>query len=194
MRKEEFLSELRVELRGLDPKDIEEIIGDQEEFIRDAMSAGRTEEEVVGSLGSPKSFADALKLEYKVNKINNASSTWESYREVLGSIGILIALAPLNLILLFGPVIAILGFLFSWIVTSGTIVIVGSSMLLLQFVLAFVIGFTFIQSLAILFLSIGVIALGLCGIAVFVLFSQLFIKVFTAYAKWNIDLINGRRI
>ncbi len=88
------------------------------------MSAGRTEEEVVGSLGSPKSFADALKLEYKVNKINNASSTWESYREVLGSIGILIALAPLNLILLFGPVIAILGFLFSWIVTSGTIVIV----------------------------------------------------------------------
>lgn len=194
MRKEEFLSELRVELRGLDPKDIEEIIGDQEEFIRDAMSAGRTEEEVVGSLGSPKSFADALKLEYKVNKINNASSTWESYREVLGSIGILIALAPLNLILLFGPVIAILGFLFSWIVTSGTIVIVGSSMLLLQFVLAFVVGFTFIQSLAILFLSIGVIALGLCGIAVFVLFSQLFIKVFTAYAKWNIDLINGRRI
>ncbi|MGH1467281.1 MAG: DUF1700 domain-containing protein [Bdellovibrionales bacterium] len=193
MRKEEFLSNLRSELRGLDPKDIEEIISDQEEFIRDAMSAGRTEEEVIGSLGSPKSFADALKLEYKVNKINNASSTWESYREVLGSIGILIALAPLNLILLFGPVIAILGFLFSWIVTSGTIIIIGSAMLLAQFIMAFVVGFTFVQTLAILFLSIGVIALGLCGVAIFILFSQLFIKVFTVYAKWNIDLVNGGR-
>ena len=101
MTKQDFLNRLRSELRGLDETDIDEIISDQEEFIRDAMSAGRSEEEVVSSLGSPKAFADSLKLEYKVNRINNSESTWESYKEIFGSVGILVALAPINLILFF---------------------------------------------------------------------------------------------
>ncbi len=193
MKKEDFLSKLRDELRGLDPVDIEDILRDQEEFIRDAMSAGRTEEDVVRSLGEPKAFADALKLEYKVNRINNSSSTWESYREVLGSIGILIALAPVNIILFFGPVIAVLGFLFSWILTSGGIVIAGASFLLIQFIVALIVGFTFLQTATLFFASVGVIALGLCGVALFIIFTQLFMKLFTTYIKWNIELINGRR-
>lgn len=193
MKKEEFLNILRNELRGLDPKDIEEIIRDQEEFIRDAMSVGRAEEDVVRSLGPPKSFADSVKLEYKVNKINNASNTWESYKEVLGSVGILVALAPINLILFFGPVIAILGFLFSWIVASGSVIFVGAALLFAQVVIGLFASFTFLQMATFFFATVGVIALGFCGVAMFIVFSQLFIRVFTVYIKWNLGLINGRR-
>ncbi len=51
MTKKEFLEKLREELKGLSRSDIDDIINDQEEFIRDAVSAGRSEEEVVSSLG-----------------------------------------------------------------------------------------------------------------------------------------------
>jgi uncharacterized membrane protein len=192
MKKEDFLKQLRTELRGLNPRDIDEIISDQEEFIRDAMSAGRAEEDVIRSLGSPKAFADSVKLEYKVKKIDEAESTWESYKEILGSAGVLIALAPLNFLILFGPIIAILSFLFSWIVSSGVIVITGVSFLVLQFIIGFFMGFGFAQTATLLFFSIGLTFLGLMGVAIFILFSQVFIKVFTAYAKWNISLVKGR--
>lgn len=193
MTKQEFLNRLRDELKGLDQADVDEIISDQEEFIRDAMSAGRSEEEVVASLGSPKAFSDSLKLEYKVNKINNASNTWESYKEVFGSVGILVALAPINLILFFGPILAILSFLFGWIMGSGAIVIAGIFMIPILFVVSLVSSLGFAPTLAFLFLGIAVTALGLMGVAIFILMSQLFIRVFTVYAKWNIDLVNGRR-
>lgn len=192
MNKEDFLQELRVQLKGLEQKDIDDIINDQEEFIRDAMSAGRTEAEVLRSLGSPRAFADSLKLEYKVKKIDQAGGTWESYKEILGSSGILLALAPLNFIILFGPVIAVLSFLFSWIVTSVTIVFTGSALLVAQFFVGFFIGFNFFQTATLLFASIGVLSFGLIGVALFILMSQVFIKVFVAYAEWNISLIKGR--
>lgn len=191
MTKEEYLKNLRDELRGLDEKDVNDIINDQEEFIRDAMSAGRTEVEILRSLGSPKSLADSLKLEYKVKKIDASGSTWESYKEILGSGGILIALAPLNFFLLFGPVIAILSFMFSWIVTSAVIVFTGAALLIAQFVVGFFIGLNFVQTATLLFGSIGVISFGLIGVALFVLVSQVFIKLFISYAQWNISLVKG---
>ena len=192
MKKEDFLKQLRIELSGLDPKDIEEIVNDQEEFIRDAMSAGRTEAEVMGSLGSPKAFADSVKLEYKVKRIDQAESTWESYKEILGSAGILLALAPLNFLILFGPVIAIVSFLFTWIVTSGVVVLTGFGLLIGQFVVGYFAGFAFAQTATLLFFSIGFIALGFIGVSIFVMLSQVFIKIFTIYAKWNISLVKER--
>jgi len=192
MTKEEYLNQLKLELRGLEEKDINDIIRDQEEFIRDAMSAGRSEGEVLRSLGSPKSLADSLKLEYKVRRIDSAGSTWESYKEILGSWGVLLALAPLNFLLLFGPVIAILSFMFTLILTSAIIVFIGAALLLIQFVVGFFAGFNFVQTAALLFGSIGVISLGLIGVALFVLISQLFIKLFIGYAHWNISFVKGK--
>lgn len=191
MTKEEFLRELEKELKGIDEKDVKEILADQEEFVRDAMSAGRSEQEVLRSLGSPKALADSLKLEYKVKRIDSAESTWESYKEMLGSWGILLALAPFNFLLLFGPVIAILSFLFSWIVTSATIVFTGAALLIAQFIVGFFAGFNFVQTATLLFGSIGIISLGLIGVAIFIIVSKIFIKLFISYAQWNISLVKN---
>jgi uncharacterized membrane protein len=191
MTKEEYLKQLRIQLRGLEERDINEIVSDQEEFIRDAMSAGRSESDVLRSLGTPKSLADSLKLEYKVKRIDASESTWESYKEILGSAGILLALAPLNFFILFGPVIAILSFMFTWILTSSIIVFTGAALLIAQFVVGFFAGFNFLQTAALLFGSIGIMSLGLIGVALFVLISKLFIKVFISYAQWNISLIKN---
>jgi|GEM_PF-1364075 len=192
MTKEEYLKQLKSELTGLDERDIKEVISDQEEFIRDAMSAGRSEQEVLRSLGSPKSLADSLKLEFKVKRIDSAEGTWESYKEMLGSWGILLALAPFNFLLLFGPVIAILSFLFSWIVSSATIVFVGAALLIAQFVVGFFAGFNFVQTATLLFGSIGIMSLGLIGVAVFIIVSKVFIKLFVSYAQWNISLVKNK--
>jgi len=189
MTREEYLKQLRTELRGLEERDINDIISDQEEFIRDAMSAGRSEDEVLRSLGSPKSLADSLKLEYKVKRIDASESTWETYKEILGSAGILLALAPLNFIILFGPVVAILSFMFSWIVASAVVVFTGAALLIAQFVVGFFAGFNFVQTATLLFGSIGVLSLGLIGVAIFIIISKLFIRIFISYAQWNISLI-----
>ena len=173
MTKEEFLQELRAELSGLEQKDIDDIIDDQAEFIRDAMSAGRSEEKVLRSICSAKSFADSLKLEYKVKRIDQANSTWESYKEILGSAGVLLALAPLNVFILMGPILVIVTTLFSWIVTSGSIVLIGAVLLVVQFFIGFLVGFNFFQTATLLFASIGILSIGLIGVAIFILLSQL---------------------
>ncbi len=129
-----------------------------------------------------------------MNKINSAESTWESYKEMFGSVGVLIALAPINLILLLVVIIPLVSFLFSWIVGSGSIVFAGALMLPITFGASLFVGAGIVTSLALFFTSVAVIALGFIGIASFILFSKLVIKLFITYANWNLGLIKGRSL
>lgn len=192
MNKKEFLEKLRYELRVLPQEEVDEIIRDQEEFIGDAMASGRSEQEIIAAFKSPKNFADSLKLEHKVGRINNSSSVWGSYKEIIGTTGMLVALTPINLLLLFIIIIPLLSFLLSWLSTSLVFLVFSGFGLLFPFFAPLFFGFSLMQSTTIFFFILGFFFLGLAGLAALYLFSKLFIKLFIVYANWNIDLVKGR--
>ena len=64
MNKREFMKEIREYLEKayirLNPVEIEDIIRDYEEYFREGLSEGKSEEELVESMGDPKSLVDEM--------------------------------------------------------------------------------------------------------------------------------------
>lgn len=191
MTKEDFLNELRRELRGLSLVEIDEVIRDQEEFIRDAMSAGRTEAEVVASLGRPKDFADSLKLEYRVKKINEAPNLWSKYSEVIKSFGLLLALAPLNILLLF-PLFVIVSFMFTWAFFSLQFIFYSSIATMVSFLSGIFMGFFSANYAFVVLLCLGSFFLSIASLILLYEVAKAIAKVFVVYVNWNLEVVKGR--
>ena len=193
MTKDEFLKELEKELNFLTDLEKREVLEDQDEFIREAVSQGRSEEEVVRSLGSAKSFAEAVRLEHKIKRIQDAPDTWSSVKESLTATGVLFGLMPLSLLLLFGPGLVILSFLFSWLTVSLSILIPSSLFFLLSF-FVFFFGFGIFEFLGVFFLSLGFLLGSLASLALLFSLVKFVVGLFVRYLKWNISLVKGRLV
>jgi len=191
MKKEEFLNELKRELNFLNQEDLDEVIADQEEFIRDAMSSGRSEEEVLSSLGTPKSFAESIKLEYQMKKIKDSSSTWDSVKESLTATGVLFGLMPLAVLLILGPGLAVLSFLFSWFVTTLAFLLISLLMILSSF-LVFIFGLGFTEFFAIVFLSLGLTFASAASLTLLVTIVRFFVDLLVKYINWSFNTLKGR--
>ena len=191
MKKAEFIEELKNELSSLNEDELNEVIQDQEEFIRDAMSTGRSEEDVIASLGSPKAFAESIKLEYKVRKIKDSSSTWDSVKESLTATGILFGLMPLAVLLLLGPGLAVVSFLFSWFVTTLVFLLISMFMIMGSF-LVFVFGMGLVEFFAILFLSMGFVFASLASLSLLVAIVKFFVELLVKYINWSLKTLKGK--
>ncbi len=63
MNRDQFLSELRRALRGLNPQEVDDIVADYRSHFAEAQAAGRPEQEVASALGDPKRLAKELRAE-----------------------------------------------------------------------------------------------------------------------------------
>lgn len=61
MNKQEFLKELKKNLRGFSQEEIDDILYDYEEHFSIGLSSGKTEEEIANDLGDPKDIAQQYK-------------------------------------------------------------------------------------------------------------------------------------
>lgn len=61
MNKQEFLKELKQNLRGFSQEEIDDILYDYEEHFSIGLSSGKTEEEIAEDLGNPKDIAQQYK-------------------------------------------------------------------------------------------------------------------------------------
>lgn len=190
--KQVFLNELSYHLRKIRPEERQEILRDQEEYIHEAMQSGRSEEEVVSSLGDPKAFARNLILELKLSEVERTEKSSTQLRLIFGVLFAMLALAPLNLILFLGPFIVVISLLATgWISAVGTLALAVGS-------LAFFIGKMVFASVGIMthlsaiFFILGSIGLGLLCLLAMGLLSQWFFKGTAAYLRWNINFIKGR--
>lgn len=191
MKKEEFLAQLKTELIGmLGTVEIQEILDDQEEFIREAVASGRQEEEVVASLGNPKNFADSLKLENQVKKIQDSQGVWDKSKETWKATGLLIALMPLNLFLILVPGVALLSFVLSWLSVGVSLLCVGAVMIFGSF-FSMLFGFTFLQFLGLFLLSVGTFAFGVCSLALLYKAMQVMFELLIKYFNWNVKVFKG---
>lgn len=194
MKKEEFLSQLKVELIGvLSTSEIQEILEDQDEFIREAMASGREEEEVISSLGNPKNFADSLKLENQVKKIQSTEDMWGKSKEAWKATVLLVALMPLNLFLILVPGVAVLSFLFSWLTVGASLLFGGAIMIFVSF-FSMLLGFTFAQFVGFVLLSIGTFALGVSTLALLYKVLQIMFDLIVRYYNWNVQVFKGANL
>lgn len=190
MTKEEFLKELEKELNFLTDLEKREVLQDQEEFIREAVTNGRSEEEIINSLGTPKSFAEALRLEHKVKRIKDAPDTWSSLKESLTATGVLFGLMPLSLLFIFGPGVVLFSFVFSWFTVSLSVLLAASFCVLASF-FVFFIGFGVLEFFGIFFVSLGILLGSLASLALLFALVKSIVNLFVRFLNWNISLLKG---
>lgn len=192
MKKEQFLESLKNQLSHLPPAEVNEILRDQEEYIRDAVAAGRTEEKVIESLGDPKTFASSVSAESKINRAENSANLKTQVSSTLGALFAILALAPLNIIFALGPFLALV-----FIACGGWGVALGSLVATVVAFFAFVVKGIFMAAgiwahLTVLFFIMGCLGLSILALIVMYKITQVFLKMMISYLKWNLNFIKGR--
>ena len=80
MKKEDFLEILRDYLKkGFSEDEINEIVRDYEEYFVDGLIEGKTEMEIISSLGSPKEIANELLSESNIKNESKIKGKDESF-------------------------------------------------------------------------------------------------------------------
>lgn len=189
MNKTEFLEQLRKELRGIPQVEIDDIIRDHDEIIRDAVAAGRTEESIVSSLGQPSELAKSLKAEIKIEKAQDASGLSAKLKAMLGAVGAVLVLAPFNLIFVLGPLMALFGLLLGGWATAVAITVVCFTVALAFFFFTIVMPASLLGWVGIGFGFLGVMFLGLAGLGFMYMVSMMVAQLTLRYLKWNLNFV-----
>ncbi len=74
-RKIEFLQQLNASLKRLSEKERADILKDYEEHFTFGLEEGKSEEEIVASLGSPAQIAKELLADYHIEKVTTSATT-----------------------------------------------------------------------------------------------------------------------
>lgn len=181
MTKEQFLQVLDEQLRKLPNDERQEIMRDYEEYFEAAKVEGKTEQDILTALGSPKQIAKELLATYYVEEMEKSPSTSNIVRAMWAGIG----LGFLNLVFILGPFLGIVGALFGFWVAGLSIIM--SPLLLLA-------GVAFTSATFSLFDFF--ISLAFCGIGIFVCIGCFYltnlIKKWTIrYLKFNVAIVKG---
>lgn len=192
MKKIEFLEALRKNLDHLPTAEVNEIIRDQDEYIQDAVLAGRQEEEVVSSLGAPKVFAASLSAESKIYRAQNSKTLKMQMSSTVGALFAILALAPLNLLFVLGPFLIIVVMTF----TGWTIAASGLFASIVGFG-AFFFKMIFMPAgiwahLSSFFFILGAVGASLISLMLMYKITEYFLKITVSYLKWNLNFIKGR--
>ncbi len=120
MNEKAFLSALEQGLRGLPSEEVREILVDYQEYFRDAAEAGRSEDEVVASLGDPAKLAKELRAQVRYRQ-------WEENKSFRSLFRVMVAVAGLGLVnfLLAIPFMVYLSLLTAGWVTAVTFFGIG---------------------------------------------------------------------
>lgn len=181
MTKDQFFSKLNTSLKRLPSEEREDILQDFEEHFAAGIEKGKTEEEIIISLGSPEQIAKELVAIYRVERVEESTSA----KNILGAIGAVIGLGFFNLFIVLVPFI-----LFAAIIISGWIVAVSfiaSPLLVVINILIYPQIFAWFD----IFLSIGLAGIGLFVAIGMYFVSRSFAKGFIRYLKYNIRMVKG---
>ena len=197
MKKDEFLSELKKNLRGMPDTDKQDALNDYEEHFRVGMADGRSEEEIAQSLGNPRAIGNAFRIDAMLDEPKEDGST--SGASVLRAVFASISLTFLNLVFVVAPFfifLVVLGILWG---IAGTLVVDGVLISLSPFVVPDVLDLTgyfdspFWRCIFMLFGGIGIGALGYLACIGMIVLSDSFFKGVSQYVKFNIRIISGMK-
>lgn len=191
-KKEEFMDALRHYLSDFGDGEREEILYDYEEHFRIGMESGKTEDELIKELGSPRDIA-AQYRNTDDNVINN--SKVNSGQSSIGSIGIFIALAFFNLVFVLGPYLGIVGALIGMCFGAIGVLVGGIATIACIIIRPIFPGLVSIPNgipeISIFFVGIGTTALGILFCIGMFYLVKFFMGITVKYVKWNIKTIKG---
>lgn len=181
MNKKQFLRNLDDALKPLSESERKDILRDFEEHFNVGFEEGKSEEEIAEGLGAPHKIAKELLTTYHIEKESYHSPVDDSMRSILAAIGI----GFFNLIIVFGPLIAIMGIIFAgWVVG---ITFIATPILVLIGSVIFLDSFEFFD----LFVSLALAGLGIFITMGMYYFTRFFIRLLDRYVKFNINFVKG---
>lgn len=192
MNKQTFLNELEQSLTPLSKEERDDILRDMEEYFREAAGRGKTEEEIVKSLGSPKMLSETIIAETKIKRIDTASTVGEKIAAVFSAFFAIVLLTPINLFIIFLPLLfATLVLVIVW-----PLLIVFSLSLPIIFITGvfymFYAGFALLAVLSIIFFIIGWFAFIFALFIGMTQFTFLYFRGISRLFQWNIQFIKNR--
>ncbi|GGD21906.1 HAAS signaling domain-containing protein [Pontibacillus salipaludis] len=105
MNKDQFMNKLEVQLRKL-PEDVrKELLYDYEEHFDTGIMKGHSEEELANQLGDPRRIGKDLLAQYRLERAQSEKSV----KHILQAIFATMSVSFLNLILVLGPAIGVIG-------------------------------------------------------------------------------------
>ncbi len=181
MSKAEFLRHLDRALKRLSDQERKEVLQDFDEHFEMGKLEGKTEFDIAEGLGSPKQIAKELLASHHIEKVGTSMTAGNLMRAIWAVIG----LGFFNLVIVLGPLAAIVGVIIGfWAVSTGFVL--SPFVFLVDLVLApeSANWFSFFASLALCGLGI------LIGLGLFALTKWL-VKGFIRYLQFNVNLVRG---
>lgn len=190
VNKNEYLNQLRKELSGLANSDIEDIIRDQDEYLRDAMSSGREESQVIVSMGSPSQLAKELKAEYQIKAATEEKKVLPKAKIVFKAILALCVLAPFNLLFVLGPFVLLCAILVAiWAVDVSSVI--GALAIIVVSVVAVASVGPLVGATA-FFAGITLLGLSILFACFMVVITGWILKMTVSFLKWNIQFVTDQ--
>lgn len=191
-KKQEFMDALRHYLSDFGNDEREEILYDYEEHFRIGIESGKTEDELIKELGSPKDIA----AQYRNSDDNVQESSDVSPRQGTGgSIAMFIVLLIFNLFIGIWFFITVGLTLLGLCLAAITIPLAGivtSICTILRPALPGLVSIpNGIPSISVFFVGIGTTALGILFCIGMFYLVKCFMAVTVKYVKWNIKTIKG---
>lgn len=188
MNKDKWLERLKKGLSGLSKDEIDDIMADYNEYFYDAMEKGRTEEEVTNSLGDPIKLAKQIKAD---SRIKTAQANM-NVKNMTKAIFAIVTLSLFNIIVMVGPIMAVIGIIFGFAVAG--IGILGGGIISFFGILFFGssalagLGFALTMPLALL-LGLFLSSLGIMLLILDFWFGRWVFNVLVKYFKFNFDIV-----
>ncbi len=192
MNKEIFLNQLKIELSDLPQEEVLDIIRDQEELIRDAVMAGRSEEDVVISMGSPNQLAKSLKAESRIDRVAQQSSLPKQFKSLFGAIAAILILAPFNLIFILGPFLFVVAMVLTGWALAISVNLAAVFIMILFLTILIFLPVGLLTHLTTFFAFLG--GIGLAALSLFAMYflTKFFVKTVVGYLKWNLNFVKSQ--
>jgi uncharacterized membrane protein len=190
MKQQMFINLLRNQIAALPTTEVEDIIRDQEEFIRDAIASGRDEEAVIAGLGDPRTLGQALVAQFRIEHAQDSQKLIPKIRSTWSAVFAFIALAPLNLFFILVPFSV--GMILLFIFWTLDIAFASSTLAFLSFYAkeVFVIPLETNVRIAIGLALVGTLSALVASTTVLAWLSKLFLTRTLDYLKWNLKILN----
>lgn len=191
MTKVGYITELQMRISRLPAKDRAEILADYEEHFAMGRAAGKTDEEISASLGTPKSVAKSILMHTLVTEAETSNSIVDRASVVMRILFMVLILAPFNFLFLIGPALAL--FITNVVGWALPIAFTGATFGLAGFALH--VGLEEVGVLSKLSLaSMAVGTVGLCVLAGMIMFlvTRVSLMVLISYFKWNVRFITSK--
>ncbi len=197
MTKEQFLQTLENRLSGVPKEERKDILHDYLEHFEEAALDGRSEEETVRNLGDPVKLAKSHRMEYMIDRTENATQPDIRLASFLLLLLTFFGLSFFNLIVMIPVFVFLLTLLLGvWTIALMPLAI-GAALLLgaLHFI-PLTLGSFIIEGLfahlSVLFGGLGALGLGFLFLLAAVWITKGFFKAVVHYIKLNIKAIQPK--